>query len=59
MSLSKTVLRNIPIANIKFLPKNAIAVGGIRGKKGWVRVRLDADWVKHANKKYEALYRGH
>lgn len=59
MSLSKTVLRHIPRSNMRFLPKNAIALGGVRGKKGWVRVRLDADWVKHANKKYEALYRGY
>lgn len=57
-SLSKVVYRKIPRENIKYLPKNAILIGGVRGQKGWVRVRLDADWVKRSQSKYEVLFRG-
>lgn len=57
-SLSKVVYRNIPQHNLKYLPKNAIAIGGVRGKKGLVRVRLDVDWIKRSNSKYKILFRG-
>lgn len=58
MFLSKTVLRHMPQRNIKYLPKNAVILGGVRGMKGYVRVRLDADWVRRSNSKYKALFRG-
>jgi len=58
MILSKTVLRNIPQENVRYLPKNAIVLGGIRGMKGYVRVRLDLNWVRHSDCKYKILFRG-
>lgn len=48
----------MPQKNIKYLPKNAIILGGVRSMKGYVRVRLDADWVRRSDSKYKALFRG-
>ena len=58
MIRSKTVLRNVPQRNVRYLPKNAIVLGGIRGMKGYVRVRLDLDWVRRSDSKYKILFRG-
>ena len=57
-SHSKFIYRYIPQANLKYLPKNAVAIGGVRGRKGIVMVRFDYDWYKSANKKIEVLFRG-
>jgi hypothetical protein len=57
-SHSKFIYRYIPQANLKYLPKNAVAVGGVRGRKGMVRVRFDWDWVKRSNNKLKVLFRG-
>lgn len=48
----------MPQENLKFLPKNAVAIGGVKGRKGIVRVRFDWDWVKRSDKKMEILFRG-
>jgi hypothetical protein len=55
---SKFIYRKIPQANLKYLPKNAVPLGGVTNQKGWVRVRFDADWYRSANKKSEILFRG-
>jgi len=57
-SHSKFIYRYIPQANLKYLPKNAVAIGGVKGRKGIVRVRFDFDWYRSANKKTEVLFRG-
>ena len=55
---SKFIYRKIPQANLKYLPDNAVALGGVRDQKGWVRVKFDADWYRSANKKSSILFRG-
>jgi hypothetical protein len=57
-SHSNWVSRAIPVANLRYLPKHAVRIGGIRGKKGFVTVRLCADWIKRADSKYKILFRG-
>jgi hypothetical protein len=57
-SHSKFTYRYVPQENLKYLPNNAVAIGGVRGRKGIVRVRFDLDWVKRSNKKLEVLFRG-
>lgn len=57
-SHSKFIYRYVPQANLKYLPKNAVPIGGVKGRKGIVRVRFDWDWVKRSNKKMEILSRG-
>ena len=54
---SKFIYRNILKENLQYLPKHAIATGGISGKKGFVRVRFDADWYRSANAKLRYLFR--
>jgi len=48
----------VPQENLKYLPKNAVPIGGVRGRKGIVRVRFDLDWVKRSDKKMEVIFRG-
>jgi len=57
-SRSKFTYRYVPQENLKYLPKNAVPIGGVRGRKGIVRVRFNLDWVKRSNKKMEVLFRG-
>ena len=57
-SLGKFTYRYVPQENLKFLPSNAVPIGGVKGRKGIVRVRFDLDWVKRSNKKMEILFRG-
>ena len=57
-SLSKYVSRCVPKENLQYLPKHAIKVGGIRGKKGMVRVKLEINWLKRTNNKLKVLFRG-
>jgi len=56
--LGKFIYRYVPQENLKFLPSNAVPVGGVKGRKGIVRVRFDADWYRSANKKSSILFRG-
>jgi len=55
---SKFIYRHVPQENLKYLPKNAVAIGGVRGRKGIVRVRFDSDWVRRSNNKMKVLFRG-
>ena len=57
-SLGKFIYRFVPKENIKYLPKNAVAIGGVKGRKGIVRVRFDANWYRSANTKIKYLFRG-
>ena len=57
-SPGKFIYRNVPTENLKYLPSNAVNLGGVRGRKGIARVRFDYDWYKSANKKIEVLFRG-
>jgi len=57
-SLGKFIYRNVPKENLKYLPSNAVPLGGVRGRKGIVRVRFDYDWVKRSNNKMKVLFRG-
>ena len=57
-SHSKFIYRFVPKENLKYLPSNAVAVGGVRDRKGIVRVRFDWDWVKRSNNKMKILFRG-
>lgn len=56
--LGKFVYRYVAQENLKFLPSNAVPIGGVKGRKGIIRVRFDADWYRSANKKSEILFRG-
>jgi hypothetical protein len=58
MTRSKTVVRKVPQRNVRYLPKNAIVLGGVKGMKGYVLVRLDLDWVRRSDSKYKVLFRG-
>ena len=55
---SNFIYRKVPQANLIYLPKNAVTLGGVRNQKGWVRVRFDADWYRGANTKLKYLFRG-
>ena len=57
-SHSKFLFRKVPQRNLRYLHKHAVVMGGVRGMKGWVCVKLDVDWVKHSRSKYNVLFRG-